>query len=199
VFNENSKELAAQALVLRQKVVDECVRAARFRCNTLLRDYLVGSNRLWTALRNKELAKEEMAAIDGPMEAARVGAIEDTFKDRTAGVTAFRTLRGAWVEVWKLERERSLDRQTITRKQNRMDRIWAEVNRDTLEKQATAAADANGPLAPRDVAEVIGSQPVTYQTTVGKQKPAAQRRPITQFSGPNPDPKTLLQDEMNIH
>ena len=78
-----------------------------------------------------------------------------------------------------------------------MDRIWAELNKDTLEQQQRAA-DPKAPPAPRDLAEKIAGTPVTYQTTVGKQEPIAETRPITQFSGPNTDPTALIANEDRV-
>lgn len=190
-YTKMGQEASATAVLLRGRVVNECVLQAREECNVLLRDFTVGQSRLWTAYRNKALATDEIARLEPETEANRVGVVEDTFRDRNLGVAAFRLLRNKWVEIWKLERTRSITMQRVERIKARMDRIWAELNDQSIEIQKQAA-DPNGPVSPRDIAEVIAGTPVTYQTSVGKQAPIANTRPVTQFAGPNTDPEALV-------
>jgi hypothetical protein len=190
-YAKNAQEQQDRSALLRSKVVEECMMPSREECNVVLRNFAVGQNRLWTAYRNKAMATDEIERLEPLVEADRVAVVEDTFKDRNLGVSAFRLLRSKWVDIWKVERARSLALQKINRIHLRMDRIWAELNDQTLEAQKKAA-NPNEPPMPADVAESIAGQRVTYQTTTGKQQPIAETRPVTQFSGPNSDPNALI-------
>lgn len=197
-FTNVARDATAKAAVLRSQVVDECVMTSRLECNGLLRNYLVGANRLWTAYRNKQLAVDELKTLEPLAEEFRVAAVEDVFKERTTGIGAFRMLRNKWIEIWTVERHRAITEQQIARKKLRMERIWAELNRYTQEVQNSGALgkkDKSEPVA-ADLAEQMGDQKVIYQATVGRQQPASQTRPVTQFSGPNTDPDAFLEQKL---
>lgn len=199
-YAKNAQEQLDKSKLLRAKVVEECMMPSREECNVIIRNFAVGQNRLWTAYRNKAMATDEIERLEPLVEADRIAVVEDTFKDRNLGVSAFRLLRNKWVDIWKIERARSLAQQKITRIHLRMDRIWAELNDQTLEAQKKAS-NPNEPPMPADVAESIAGQRVTYQTTTGRQQTIAETRPVTQFSGPNSDPNALVlqAQESKIH